>query len=334
MAFVPMFGTGFEIQGAVFNGSYVESDAGVSATQKKSGGYSLLIDYSKAWNFYLPSSQAELYMGIWQYVATNTAVGGIQFILDDGKIIELKQPENNPYVFDIYVDNSLVKSYTALKSYMNIWQNLQFHIKVADSGGVIQMKLDGNLVIDYTGDTKPGTGTVISRIRMYSTSNTQTTFTCYYDDLIIGTGDWTGDYRFEALNPVADTAQKDFTPSAGTDNYACVDEVPVATADYVYTSTNGAKDLYELSDFNPVLGINTKIPKFLIQWLYGKKDPANAQSIKMVQKLGATEYQSSAKDLLTTETYLYDVRTTDPDGNPWTDTNIDNLLVGQVAVIP
>ena len=332
MAFVPMFGTGFEIQGAVFNGSYVEGTPVVSSTQKKSGNYSLFVGDYDTWNFYLPSNQSELYLGIWQYISSRVHDGAIQFILTDGKVIELRQYPN-PYLYGIYVDNSLVASYTALKSSTNLWENLQFHIKVADTGGVIQMKLDGNLVIDYTGDTKPGTGTEITRIRINHNVNGDK-YQAYYDDLIIGTGDWSGDYRFEALNPVADTAQKDFTPSTGTDNYACIDEVPAATADYVYTSTNGAKDLYELSDFNPVLGINTKIPKFLIQWLYGKKDPANAQQIKMVQKLGTTEYQSSAKDLLTTETYFYDVRTTDPDGNPWTDTNIDNLLVGQVAVIP
>jgi hypothetical protein len=41
---------------------------------------------------------------------------------------------------------------------------------------------------------------------------------------------------------------KAFTPSTGTDNFACLDEAVPDTTDYVTASAPGATDTYELAD--------------------------------------------------------------------------------------
>ncbi len=76
----------------------------------------------------------------------------------------------------------------------------------------------------------------------------------YIDDIAINTptgstqNSWPGLGKVIALKPEADTATKDWSASAGSDNYAMVDETPPDDeTTYVTTSSTGAEDIYDVA---------------------------------------------------------------------------------------
>lgn len=66
---------------------------------------------------------------------------------------------------------------------------------------------------------------------------------------------WVGDLRVYPLSPVTpDTAQTDFTPSTGSDNFALVDEKALSDTDYVSSTIVGHQDLYNMEDLTGTVG--------------------------------------------------------------------------------
>lgn len=66
---------------------------------------------------------------------------------------------------------------------------------------------------------------------------------------------WVGDLRVYPLSPVTpDTAQTDFTPSDGSDNFAMVDEKALSDTDYVSSTIVGHQDLYNMEDLTGTVG--------------------------------------------------------------------------------
>lgn len=115
-------------------------------------------------------------------------------------------------------------------------------------------------------------------------------------------------------------------------HYDKIDERPPSDTDYIYTATNGAQDLHELSDWDAT----KKRPLYLVHWTRVWKDTADTQSLDMLVKsgIGGALRTSSAHELLTSAAYEYEIHTTDPAGNAWTDAEIDALQVGVEAVVP
>lgn len=59
-----------------------------------------------------------------------------------------------------------------------------------------------------------------------------------------------GGVRAQLYVPTADGAYSDWSPSAGTDHFALIDEDPVSAADYIASGTPGDVDLFEFEDSN------------------------------------------------------------------------------------
>ena len=101
------------------------------------------------------------------------------------------------------------------------WAFLETKATVADSGGSIQVRLDGASVLSFTGDTRNAGTAEIATIRFSSHFvGTGNRYLLRLDDVYLcdTTGslnnDLLGDVRVVTLRPTADTAQADFTPSA------------------------------------------------------------------------------------------------------------------------
>lgn len=108
------------------------------------------------------------------------------------------------------------------------WHHIQVRFHVANAGH-IQTYIDGNLDINYAGDTMPGATGTLDKIQIGVSTN----YT-YWDDIAVGTGGWPGDIRFDVKKPKADADDSNsWELSAGADAYALVDEIPPDDADYI-----------------------------------------------------------------------------------------------------
>lgn len=129
------------------------------------------------------------------------------------------------------------------------WFLLEWHLKVADSGGISEVKIDGETRITFTGDTKPGTDQYIGKLVIGSD--------IAIDDIAVndtsGTenNSWCGDGRIFALIPSGDYSVQ-WSRSGGSANYEMVDERPPdGDTTYIYTDTAGNVDKYSVTGSLP-----------------------------------------------------------------------------------
>lgn len=209
------------------------------------------------------------------------------------------------YNFRILVGGSVIAT-GSFKYNIDSWYCLEFRIKIADTGGIVQLKVDGKLDIDYSGDTQPGAATTIDNLSLNSNYNQSTAEAyVYIDDVAIndtsGTVDnsWCGEGRIEykASNAAGDATQ--LTPSAGN-NFECVDETTTdGDGTYVEGSTVDNRDLYNLAASGLAAGSTIN----RVMAVASARDTvANGGKVALGIKTNNTEYFGSDIVLATTYT--------------------------------
>lgn len=136
----------------------------------------------------------------------------------------------------------------------DVWYMLEGHVVIDNGAGAFLLKV--NAVTDIAVSGADTQATVVAGVRSYelfgptSVANGE----LYLDDLAFNdpSGDVENSYPglggIHFLKAVADGDASDFTPSTGSDHYACVDDVPPNTTDWVQARTSGSQDLYEIED--------------------------------------------------------------------------------------
>lgn len=174
------------------------------------------------------------------------------------------------------------------------WHLLQVRLKVANSGGILTVKLDGTTVIDFSGDT-------LSTINVSSGNETILAVqgsgnrTLIFDDIAVNDTSGSFNNSYPANKGVigiipngmgTGTNNLDGTAQA-TNRHLNIDEVPASDADYNHDSTSGQYDLYTLED--PDVG-DVGAVEIWERTFY----PATASTFKFVHKYSGTEYRSAA----------------------------------------
>lgn len=282
------------------------------------GDYALVVDgiTAQTHTYRILCAGSEVYVWAWQ------KGGSLRYevVLTDGSILDLRWDSGH---FDAHVDGGQVAEGAVLVSTTE-WVNIQFHVSIANVGGLFESVIDGISDIAYTGDTQPGALNTIGSIGFKVTGNITILIDCFG----FGTGGWPGDLRVSPpILPQSDEAVT-WTPSVGVDNYAVVDEVPLGEADYVSSAVSGQKDKYGLTDWDDT----HKTPLAVQVWGRARKDVAAAHQVKLLMDDG-TESASPARDLLTSWTYVSYILESPPGGGVWQDADIDALLAGQESVV-
>jgi len=140
-------------------------------------------------------------------------------------------------------------AYTGLSTLVGsdtyVWSNnetrhIQVRVKIHDTTGVIQVKIDDILVIDFLGDTKPGAETVIDGFQHVQAA----LFASVVNNNTSGTKDngWPGVLRMRGRKPDEDGFYNDFDrePASPTTAFDKVDDSGTTpdTADFVSTDVN------------------------------------------------------------------------------------------------
>lgn len=328
------FMTGFEMGSIALPG--VTSYKAAIETTKQTGVYGMSIQNgSGQYPYYVipvSMSGADVYWGFHFYPSafyTNNKYVYFELHYEDSSNyvrLEWLPASGNVVRF---VRNGTVLATSAAGVIVNAWQHIQVYVHADNAAGVAQCKIAGNLVIDFSGDTLPSSQTYPSQVRYYGEARWDDK--AYIDNIVIRDDDWPGDVRIEKLVPTADTADADFECSTGSDHYALIDEVPPSDTDYVYSDTDGDKDLYNITDFT---GTDRTIVA-LCTWMRARKDTADSQQLKIMLKSGSTEDAGDAEDLTTSFAYYNRIDEVDPDTSAaWDDTGVDALQIGVEAVIP
>jgi hypothetical protein len=214
------------------------------------------------------------------------------------------------------------------------WTHVQVRATVADSGGIVQARLNGlgSNEIDFTGDTKnAGMNSTIDNAEWNSTSSSN----IYTDAVLLdtaadatgGNNTWTGDVRVIPLTVTGDGNSSQFVGSDGnsTNNFQLVDELPFSSTDYVGASTSGNTDTYALADLPA--GV-TDIRAVQICGSIAKSD-AGSVTPQLVMRSGGTDYAGSS--LVPSTTYRTELmfRETDPATSAaWTASGVNALQIG------
>jgi len=142
---------------------------------------------------------------------------------------------------------------------INTTYEIEAHVVISDTVGVVQIKVGGVLDINFSGDTKPGTDTAINIINFGNSIGLKSALGYQYlDNLVIDNANWIGNVRFQTRQITANGTYTDLTPSAG-DAWNCIEEIPPSLADYIHTNTVNHKSsfLHAALDPSPIATIKS-----------------------------------------------------------------------------
>jgi hypothetical protein len=244
--------------------------------------------------------------------------------------VQIKMNKDSDAI-QIMVNNSVVASY-----YKNFydgmpWSLYEFHIKIDDSTGIVEIKENGILKLTYEGDTKPATDSEIN----YVGCITSGAYTWYMDDLAINDTEgsidnsWCGNGYIVALKPnaVGDSSQLTGSDGDSVDNHLLVDDVPQnGDTDYVYGVTADNQDLYNLEAL-PTLPENVVIKRV---WPEARAKDDGVGDIALVIKAGTTQDDGPTRELGTSYMAVKgsDYTLNPDDSQPWEVSDIDALQIG------
>jgi hypothetical protein len=192
---------------------------------------------------------------------------------------------------------------------------------VADAGGLVNVYVDGALVVAFAGDTQNGGSAGWNRMSFAATGSV------IIDDCVVSTTQLPEDPFIFAFSPTGNMSVEG-TPSVGS-NWECVDEVPPNTTDYVTWTQHGEYDAYSHNGFGG-LGYAPASVAAVKVVSYGTRD-GNVSGLKNLLRVSGTNYLGAITGLQASTFY----RGTDTvwDLNPatsaaWAFADIDSLGFG------
>jgi len=295
-----------------------ETHATINSDNAHSGTYCLKVSLSDWYYRLLPIARADLYSSQWLY--PGEGAHQIAFFVNDVQIASIRREDEDDVYWDAYVDDVKVAAGTVAAG-KETYQRLSIHI-VTGAEGSITTRVDGIPDISYNGAVGSGS---IDEIGFFGKSD------MLVDDWIFGTGGWPGDCGVEFIAGSRDVSTA-WLPSAGSDNYALVDERPPSDDDYVSTTAD-ATDVYGMADWDNDLG--AKIPLMVTGIVRVKKSDAGSDDkITLGFGDGVNTADGSAVSVLTSYEYRWHSSNAAPDGGAWTDDDVDNLqlrVIGDIA---
>lgn len=271
------------------------------------------------------SGTSEFYSG--QFIMPTVSASQIQFIQWRSGATELGRIQQNiiTKVIEAVVGGVVVASSSAGLVDSTIY-HLQVHLLIADGGsGVLQVKKDDTIVINYSGDTKPGADATIDTIRWGGINGT-----CRYDTLTVNNvsgaedNSWPGVVRIQRLLPAGPGTYVDnWSRNTGASNWQAVDETPPdSDTTYLFTTSANIYESFSMSD-QSLTSVNYKA---LITSAVAKKDSGTVQlAIGIRDDQNSTDYFGANSPLGTSYGVVEERRTVDPStGVAWVSDGINS----------
>jgi hypothetical protein len=204
---------------------------------------------------------------------------------------------------------TLIGSSAAAKLAQSTWAGIQLEIVRHASAGELRAWINGVLEIDLTG---VNTGSLDFTNVWWDPQGAS-----FMDDFFLcdtATEHIEGDHRIQTCYALGDTAQKDFSRSTGSNNYALVDEAVFnGDTDYVFSSTLGHKDLYQFA-----LAEVPDTIKAVQTHMVARKNDAQLRILRSNLKSGGSTALGQQVAMGGSYVHIQDMFTVDPaTGLPW-----------------
>jgi hypothetical protein len=167
-------------------------------------------------------------------------------------IVALRIDVNNRIY--VYRDATWICSTAPLKP--ETWYYIEWKIVPHWTNGSTEIRINGVTAASSSGVRNRDWEPPVELVRFYA----QSAGACFDDIYILDdTGsvnnDFLGPCMVESLLPESDTADADFTLSAGTDHYAMVDEIPCdLNTTYAESGIASEKDIWDYADLSEIDG--------------------------------------------------------------------------------
>jgi hypothetical protein len=227
--------------------------------------------------------------------------------------------------------NSAATSISAQAIALNQWNTLAIHYRCADTGGRWRVLLNGAELFNFTGDTRSSGGPLIDRIVLANPRGGAGN-EWDWDDIVVYDASGTNlnalitqDLKIETLRPIADEGAQGWSPSAGADHFALVDEAAPLDSDYLAATVAGTRDLFVLAD--PAAVPQTAYA--LVINARGRRTDVGAKAIRPLIKVNAAEDLAGNLALSNQVATLQHPVYGNPEGAaPWTGTTLNAALIG------
>ena len=217
------------------------------------------------------------------------------------------------------------------------WHVIEVRVQILTATtGALEVWLDGNRVINFSGDASNTATLNVQNVALGTTSGTLAQATGVYlafDDIAINDTAGTvnngrpGDGRVVLLTPNGAGSSTQLT-RGGTDtgaNYSQVNELPPSIAQYVGSPTVGQRDLYTMSDI-PIAVQSINVVEALV---LAQNSDAGGGSIAPTVKSSATINEATAIGLSTSPAYVGSRWEVDPNTSAaWTVAAVNALEAG------
>lgn len=245
-----------------------------------------------------------------------SAVGILDWIyLDTSDVIQVRR------------DTTSLGTFTITR---NVWHWVSMKVKAANSGGTIDIEVDGVSVFTFSGDTVNTGNEDCTRVQLLGNADQD----AIYDDFIITDvaggapfNDVLAGKRISTLLPSAAGDSTEYTgnPSANFTNAQTNDSDTSTNVNATATE----KDLYQMGNMGfPPTEINA------VDVIICAKNPdPGSFDIKSKTKTGTTESSGSTKTLTSSYQYFQETLLVDPDtSSAWTLSGVNDMQAGMETV--
>lgn len=210
---------------------------------------------------------------------------------------------------------------------LNTWYYLEVKINIADSGGLFEARVNEQVWVTFTGDTKQTSVAGASRVILYGRAADNA-----IDDLYIcdGTGssnnDYLGDCRVDTIYPNGTGVYSNFTPQGSGTNWENVDETLLdEDTSYNHSNTIDHKDSFAFTNLPAITGTI-----FGVQACLGaRKDDAGVRVVRPLTRIDGTDYEGGDQYLASSFLFARHLWEQNPDTSAaWTQADIDDAEFG------
>ncbi len=259
----------------------------------------------------------------------------IRFVDTNGSTQHAALTMDDNHTFQIRVRGStLVDEVIPRDWYFNEWNHLEYYLKVDNSTGAYDFRVNGNSVSSDSGiDTRSGASSDIVQLYMVNPTSSSGDGHAFTDLIVVnGSGSvnnsFTGQSKFVyMLKPNGDTADEDWTLSTGADSYALIDEVSRNTTDYIESSTAAEKTLCDYE----ATGGETGIMAVSLSANAALDTGTTTETLKQIIKENVTEGDGATQSVTASasQEVFDDIFETNPDtGSAWTASELDAVQAG------
>jgi hypothetical protein len=262
----------------------------------------------------------------------NLVTSGFHYALLNGTTYTLGLRVTTTGAIDVYratANNAgtLLGSTAAGVIVVNTWHFIEWEYVVSDTVGRVTLKVDGVQVINLINQDTNNAVTTVNVFEVFASNNTGRIDTFDIDDWHeYDAASTPGERKLTAHRPTADTAQKDFTASSGSDNFAMVDDTTAnGDTDFVQATTVGNQDLYPID----ALSTTPAAIDGVTVVIFAEKTDANTRTLAASVDSAGTGSDGTAFALAASYGKFERLMTTDPNGGgAWTASRVNGLKIG------